>query len=578
MKTKLVSTIVLLLLVANMLPIMSCTLPNSLAQEDFPFGVLDETGTHFELQQFNIFITTDTTVHIMLHACSEFMYFCIENAGNATSTRLVFGTLKPTTAYYLYEDGYENEKAFVTDDVGCYTYDQDLSQLHFIIIQPTPGTVIIDKSTTLQSNIYDAVSIGASNIVLDLNGYNITGGWGIGIDIFRRTNVTIKNGGINNFIAGMAITSSTNIVVNNCTISQNWWMGISFMASSKSNIVVNNTLAQNGGTSVELSTTSNNKFYHNNFDGRVSVYQLGGPNIWDDGYPSGGNYWSFYSGTDQYSGPDQNIPGGGDGIGDTPLIWPLNNIDNYPLMSPWTGHSSIATTTVQKGPHSYTISMASNSTISNIQINPSKLDFTVTGETGTSGYVRATLPVGLFNTDLKVFLNNKMMKPPPYPVITTNGTHYFVYFVFQFKSSYEVTILFEPVTAVIDIDPDTLNLKSSGMWITCYIELPDGYDVSDIDVSSILLNKTISAETTPTSIGDWDHDGIPDLMVKLDRAEVISYIIAHINMTELEEEKFMTIILTLTFELHNGIPFLGSDTMRIIMHTTGGGGRNALLK
>lgn len=28
-------------------------------------------------------------------------------------------------------------------------------------------------------------------------------------------------------------------------------------------------------------------------------------------------------------------------------------------------------------------------------------------------------------------------------------------------------------------DPDTLNLESKGKWITCYIELPEGYDTGD---------------------------------------------------------------------------------------------------
>jgi hypothetical protein len=34
-----------------------------------------------------------------------------------------------------------------------------------------------------------------------------------------------------------------------------------------------------------------------------------------------------------------------------------------------------------------------------------------------------------------------------------------------------------PVDAAVNITPDTLDLKNSGKWITCYIELPDGYDV-----------------------------------------------------------------------------------------------------
>ncbi|MEW6592213.1 MAG: hypothetical protein AB1305_00770 [Candidatus Hadarchaeota archaeon] len=78
------------------------------------------------------------------------------------------------------------------------------------------------------------------------------------------------------------------------------------------------------------------------------------------------------------------------------------------------------------------------------------------------------------------------------------------------------------IEAVVDIKPDTLNLKSNGKWITAYIELPIGQDVSDIDVSTVLLEGVVPAELHPTSIGDHDVDGVPDLMVKFDRSAVQS--------------------------------------------------------
>lgn len=74
--------------------------------------------------------------------------------------------------------------------------------------------------------------------------------------------------------------------------------------------------------------------------------------------------------------------------------------------------------------------------------------------------------------------------------------------------------------ATLDIDPNTLNLESNGRWITAYIELPEGYDVSKIDIPSLRLNGLIFAEPFPTEIGDYDTDGITDLMVKFDRAAV----------------------------------------------------------
>ncbi|MBE0447824.1 MAG: hypothetical protein IBX64_06950 [Actinobacteria bacterium] len=110
-----------------------------------------------------------------------------------------------------------------------------------------------------------------------------------------------------------------------------------------------------------------------------------------------------------------------------------------------------------------------------------------------------------------------------------------------------------PVTAKIDIDPDTLNLKSRGRWITAYIELPEGYDAADIDVSTVLLNDKVPAESMPTGIGDYDEDGIPDLMVKFDRA-MVKGMLSPGDAVE----------LTVTGELIDGTPFKGSDTIRVI--------------
>lgn len=120
----------------------------------------------------------------------------------------------------------------------------------------------------------------------------------------------------------------------------------------------------------------------------------------------------------------------------------------------------------------------------------------------------------------------------------------------------------EEIPATVDIHPDTLNLMSRGKWITAYIELPEGYNVSDIDVSTLLLNGTVPAELYPTEVGDYDNDTVPDLMVKFDRANVIEYIL---NTTTLEPDKFMKITLTVTGKLYDGIPFEGSDIIRVII-------------
>jgi hypothetical protein len=75
--------------------------------------------------------------------------------------------------------------------------------------------------------------------------------------------------------------------------------------------------------------------YHNNFiNNAEQAFDHIGENTYDNGYPSGGNYWSDYTGVDKKSGPNQDKPGS-DGIGDTPYT--RHNVeDRYPLMNPWT--------------------------------------------------------------------------------------------------------------------------------------------------------------------------------------------------------------------------------------------------
>lgn len=80
---------------------------------------------------------------------------------------------------------------------------------------------------------------------------------------------------------------------------------------------------------------SPNIIYHNNFiDNTMNVFSTAEEELWDDGYPSGGNYWSDYDGVDRYSGPSQDELSS-DGIGDTPYVINENNTDLYPLMVPW---------------------------------------------------------------------------------------------------------------------------------------------------------------------------------------------------------------------------------------------------
>ena len=143
------------------------------------------------------------------------------------------------------------------------------------------------------------------NIITD-NKINC-GGWGISLGSESITG---------NLLYGNSISGGLGIEIN-------WF--------NHDNYVIGNTIVganygiHLGAYSEGYGPCSNNIIFHNNFINNTQQAFLGNTSIdsWDNGYLSGGNYWS------NYTGIDANY----DGIGDTPQIIDANNQDRYPLMS-----------------------------------------------------------------------------------------------------------------------------------------------------------------------------------------------------------------------------------------------------
>jgi parallel beta-helix repeat protein len=143
-------------------------------------------------------------------------------------------------------------------------------------------------------------------------------------------NIAVRNLALTNQTNGIWLICTTYSTIENVTASNNN-CGIRFQDCyfyvfwEGHNTIVNSTITNNH-IGVVLSNSGNNTFYHNNFiDNDVNVQVSGNPSLWDNGYPSGGNFWSDYNGT------DINL----DSIGDSPYVIEANNTDHYPLMTPY---------------------------------------------------------------------------------------------------------------------------------------------------------------------------------------------------------------------------------------------------
>jgi len=109
-----------------------------------------------------------------------------------------------------------------------------------------------------------------------------------------------------------------------------------------------------------------------------------------------------------------------------------------------------------------------------------------------------------------------------------------------------------PIAATLDFDPNNLHGGSHGSVVTCYVELPSGYDPVDIDVSTVLLNEAVPPLPEPTTLDDYDSDGVPDIMLKFDRSEVVAVLPIGDRVQ-----------VRVSGLLSDGTPFAGVDYIRV---------------
>jgi nitrous oxidase accessory protein NosD len=230
------------------------------------------------------------------------------------------------------------------------------SLLLFIDGRPAKCSGIVLRNSNLQ---YDSNGSGGGGGVLDIVGSDgnlvqsnriVVGSssdHGIAVILDSNNNIIDDNvisGGYTciycDFCQGYN-TFSNNLIANQTMYDVFPTVGAVFVAHTSNDIVKGNTFVDNFiGFSAPWGQPScsvyNNNFINNTY--QVSVASDSSI-VWENGYPSGGNYWSDYTGTDAFSGAYQNRTGS-DGIGDAPYVIDASNIDHYPLMKPWTAHLS----------------------------------------------------------------------------------------------------------------------------------------------------------------------------------------------------------------------------------------------
>ena len=216
------------------------------------------------------------------------------------------------------------------------TFNYDTIQAAIDAPQTSYGhTILVDAGTYYEHLVVDKsislVGENRSTTVIDGNG---TGNV-IVIDITANhvnvTGFTIRNG-----TNGIFINWSDYNIISGNIVTDNLH-GFHLFSTCSCNYVSKNTIRnniiKNNGFGVSLGVSSDNTIYHNNFINNTEQanYVYGSySNVWDDDYPSGGNYWSDYE--ERYPDAEELD---GSGIWNTTYVIDENNRDRYPLMSPW---------------------------------------------------------------------------------------------------------------------------------------------------------------------------------------------------------------------------------------------------
>ncbi len=178
---------------------------------------------------------------------------------------------------------------------------------------------------------------------------------------------------------------------------------------------------------------------------------------------------------------------------------------------------------------------------------------------------------GIANTLYRIENNNqssdwRKYSAPFYLKNRPNGTYIIEYYSIDVMGNIEEpkarTVILEQVHSDIQFIPNILDPKNHDMWLMAYMEIPNLYNITNlnasrIDVSTVLLNATLSPDAaTQKTVGDYDGDAVVDLMVKFNVTTFLDFL----NSTG---TKHGLVILSITGFLEDGVPFEGTALLRV---------------
>jgi parallel beta-helix repeat protein len=197
-----------------------------------------------------------------------------------------------------------------------------------IYIWASSNNTIFGNNIT-ENNRYGIVLASSSNYN-NISGNKIADNmFGIKLYYFSNYNNVSGNHITTNNLEGIWLSHFSNYnSISRNNITENNEYGIWLYVSSAYNSISGNNITTNNLYGIYLDYSSGNNIYHNNFVSNTQqAYSEESINIWDDGYPSGGNYWSDYQ--EKYPNATEIDDSG---IWNIPYVIDSNNIDNYPIV------------------------------------------------------------------------------------------------------------------------------------------------------------------------------------------------------------------------------------------------------